>query len=80
MLEINHLKYYFQFRNNDLAYVLDVIAQDLRVFDPNFIENIENKIINNQRLIHKVCSLKSLGKLIISISSTALRFIVYALR
>jgi hypothetical protein len=79
MLEINHLKYYFQLRNNRLAYVLDVIAQDLRVFEANFLENTEDKIISNQRVIHKVCSLKSLGIFIISFSSTALGFTSHAL-
>jgi hypothetical protein len=79
MSERNHQKYYFYLRNNSLAYVLDVIAQDLQVYETFFLENTVNKLIGNQRLINKKYSLKSLGKLIISISSPALSFNCYAL-
>lgn len=79
MPKINHQKYCFQLYNKDLAYVLDVIAQDLQVFDPDFIENTEDKLISNQRLIRKVCSLKSLGIFIISFSSITLGLSTHAL-
>lgn len=63
----------------DLAYISYVIAHDLQVFEANFIEKYQKKIITNQLLTYKRLLSELLGKLIISIVLFAPACASYAL-
>lgn len=62
-----------------LAYISDVIAHDLQVFEAGFAEKHDKNTIKYQSLTYKDLPFNSLGKLIISIVLFALACTSYAL-